>query len=164
MKIRSRSKIPVGPRTCIGQWMQAVMLDRQEERRRLAKMTNNGKPGWNRDEPAVVEIAFQLVVRRLFDEPVDVRQITALVRDMRSRIHSTAPPDQLEAEALIRASLGDQDVVVGDISSGKKLLVHITVLGYAVRNLALGEDDIRQLILESEQLAFERGWKPPLAE
>jgi hypothetical protein len=37
------------------------------------------------------------------------------------------------------------------------------ILGYASVKLALSDDDIRNLILESERLAFERGWKPPLA-
>jgi len=164
MKIRSRSKSPVEPRTCVGKWMLAGLLDRQEERRRFTKMLNNGKTGWNRDEPAVVEIAFHFAMRRLFAEPVDVRQITAFVRDMRSKVRTNEPPDELETEALIRQTLGEPDVVISDISPENRFRIRGATLVYAVKKLALDVDDIRQLILESEQLAFERGWKPPLAE
>lgn len=108
------------PRTYVGQWLLAGMLDQRAERQRLSRMLNNGKSGWNADEPAVVGFAFELAVRQLFPESVDVREITAFVRDLRSRVYSTAPPDQLGAEALIRDAL-EEPVDISDITAGKYL-------------------------------------------
>jgi hypothetical protein len=164
MRVRPRGKVAAQPRTWVGRWLLAAMLLQQAERQRLSRKLNNGKPGWNYDEPGVVEIACQLVVRRLFPESVDVREITAFVMEMRSRIHSITPPDQLESEALIRSALGDTDVVLSDIDSGHMFGAYTMILGYASIKLTLSDDDIRNLILESERLALERGWKPPLAE
>jgi hypothetical protein len=127
-------------------------------------MLNNGKStGWNDDEPAVVGLVFELTVRRLFPESVDVREITAFVRDLRSRVHTTAPPDQLESEALIRDALGESL----DISGMRPLKIFTTraaILAGAVLKIPLRESDVRQLILEGERIAFEQGWNPPLAE
>ena len=138
------------------------MLDQRAERQRLTPLLNNGKSGWNDDEPAVVEFAFKLAVRRLFPESVDVREITAFVRDLRSRVQRTAPPDQLEAEALIRDALGES-VDISGMRPTKIFTTRSAILAYAVLKLALPESDVRQLILESEKIAFEQGWKPPLA-
>src|SRR5260370_5574589 len=162
MGIGSRSKAPMGPRTYVGQWLLATMLNQSSERQRLSRMLNGGKSGWNYDEPAVVEVAFQMAVNRFFPKSVDVREVTALVADMRSRIHSTEPPDQLEAEALIRAALGDQDVVISDIQPMGVFNIHVAITAEATRRFELGKDDIERLVLESERIPFERGWNPPL--
>lgn len=101
--------------------------------------------------------------RRLFTGSVDMREITEFVEELRSLVHSTTPPDQLEAEALIRDGLGE-DVDISGIGRMKIFTTHGAILGYAIRKLALSEPDIRKLILESERIAFEKGWNPPLAE
>lgn len=164
MRIHSRAQVPVRPRTWAGQWLLAAILVQEAERQRLSRRLNKGKVGWNYDEPAVVEIACQLAVRRFFSESADVREITEFVRDLRSRLHDAPPPGQLETEALIRAALGDPDVMISDIDSGNTFNAYIAILGYICRKLVLSENDIRNLILESESMAFEQGWKPPLAD
>lgn len=151
------------PRTYVGQWLLAGMLDQRAERQRLSRMLNNGKSGWNADEPAVVGFAFELAVRRLFGKSVDMLEITEFVQDLRSRVHSTAPPDQREAEALIRDVLGEP-VDISGMTTAKIFTTHAAILGGVVLKLALREPDIRQLILESERIAFEQGWNPPLAK
>jgi hypothetical protein len=164
MRNLSDAEGPMEPRTHVGRWLLATLLNQQAERQRLSRMLNNGERCWNYDEPGVMEVACQLAVRRLFSESIDVREITKFVMELRSRVHSTTPPDQLEAESLIRAALGDHDVVVSDINSMNIFTAYGAILGHATQRLALSEDDIRKLIRESERLAFEQGWKPPLAD
>jgi hypothetical protein len=156
-------KEPVQPRTYVGQWLLALILNRQAEQKRLSRVLNNGNKGWNSDESVVVGFAFQLAVRKIFSPSVDVREITKFVIDLRSRVRSAAPPDQLVAEALIRDALGDPDVDISDINSGEILMTHGAILLYAARKLELDEPDIKQLILDGERIAFEQGWNPPLA-
>jgi hypothetical protein len=163
MLINSPAQAGARPRTYVGQWLLAGMLDQRAERQRLGRMLNNGRSGWNPDEPAVVGFAFEMAVRRLFPESVDVPEITLFVEELRSRVQRTSPPDQLEAEVLIRDALGEP-VDIGGISAGKIFTTHAAILGFAIQKLALGESDIKQLILESERIAFKQGWNPPLAE
>lgn len=55
------------PRTFAGRWLREAMLDRRDERDRLVSTLNRGSAtGWNDDEPAVVEAAAELALRRYF--------------------------------------------------------------------------------------------------
>jgi hypothetical protein len=95
-------------------------------------MLNSGKSGWNADEPAVAGYAFEIAIRTFFPKSVDIREITAFVQELRSRVHSQTPPDQLETEVLIRDGLGE-DVNISGIGSGKIFTIHVAVLGYVIR-------------------------------
>jgi hypothetical protein len=53
----------------------------------------------------------------VFPAGPDAEAITAFDSSIRSRIHRTTPPGQHETEALIRAALGDPDVVIRNIPS-----------------------------------------------
>jgi hypothetical protein len=150
------------PRTVVGQWMLAGLLDHREEGTRRGKLLNGGVNGWNYDEPAVVEIICEIEARRYFSGHTDIRAITAFVAELRAEIHSVTPPGHLEMEALVRLALGDPDV---DIHGIKHLDIFVTqgvVAGKLSRKLGLSEAEIVQLIVQAEQLAFERGWHPPL--
>jgi len=56
---------------------------------------------------------------------------------------------------LIRDVLGEP-VDIGRISAGKVFTMHAAILGFAIQKLALGESDIKQLILESERIVFKK--------
>jgi hypothetical protein len=163
---RFRSKqgaLAPGPSTVVGAWLRATLLDQRELARRLNSALNNGKPGWNDDEPAVVEAMCELAVREYFGGDYDVRAITLFVSGMRSRIHSVAPPGQLETEALIRSALGETDVVTDDIKPLQRYVIRGSVLGLARILLGWDEATVDQRIVEGERVAFARGWNPPLA-
>jgi hypothetical protein len=163
-RFRPEQEAPVaGPSTVVGRWLRAMLLDQRELRRQLTPALNNGKPGWNDDEPAVVEAACEIAVREYFGGDYDVRAITSFVSQMRSKIHSVEPPEQLAAEALIRSALGEPDVVTDDIKSGQKYQMRISVLGQAKLLLGWDEATVDQRIVEAERVAFERGWHPPPA-
>jgi hypothetical protein len=143
----------------------AGLLNQPAERERLAlKLFNGVKGSWNFDEPAVVIIISERAVRRLFSQPIDVREITAFVLQMRSMIHSIEPPDQLKTEALIRYALGDRDVDISGIKPDEMFGILGIVLGTVVHRLGIAQDEIRKMVLDGESAAFDQGWKPPLAE
>jgi hypothetical protein len=75
MAYSANSRAAALPRTYIGRWMLASMLDQRELRDRLTATLNGGsRVGWNDDEPAVVEAASELMLRRYYgpDGPDDV--------------------------------------------------------------------------------------------
>lgn len=153
------------PRTHVGRWLMAGLLNQPAERERLAlKLFNGVKGSWNFDEPAVVIIISERAVSRLFPQPVDVREVTEFVMKLRSMIHSTEPPNQLKAEALIRYALGDRDVDISGIKPGEMFSILGIVLGVVVHKLGITREEIRKMVLDGENTAFEQGWKPPLAE
>lgn len=135
-----------------------------ELREQLGLTLNGGKTGWNDDEPAVVEAACELAVRRFFPQDYDVRAITAFVSELRAATGNDPPVEQLKTEAVIRSALGEADVATGDITPGQKYLMRGRVTGLAVGKLGLNEAGIDQLITDAERVAFGRGWRPPLAK
>jgi hypothetical protein len=159
--------VSVLPRTVVGQFFRALMAGDAPTRRHLSAKLGGGKAGWNYDEPAVIEAACQLAVRRLWGAEYDVRDITAAVTFMREASierRGKAPYGQLEMEAVIRAALGEADVDTSGIIPPIIFEVEIGVTGYAIRKLGLSEHQIDQLIVEAEDIAIERGWNPPLAD
>jgi hypothetical protein len=158
MSARSSPK----PRTYIGLFIQASLLRQREERQRLIGKLNAGRPGWNDDEPAVAEAAFELALRRLYPADADVRALTPFVSDLRARVSSVASLDQLETEALIRKALGDPDVVTSGISQMNAFNIYGGVTQKIIIDNGFSESEIAELVTNAEILAFKRGWSPPL--
>jgi len=154
-----------GPRTYVGRWLWATMRKDRELADRFGSLLNDGQPGWNLDEPSVVQAAAELIARRLFRADYDVREVTAIVADMRARLQKVStPPGQLEMEAVVRAALGETDVALDGIRPSVRLRIQLAIIGKALYELALGESDIDQLVADAERIAFERGWSPSLAD
>jgi len=162
MRIWPRRATTPKPQTCVGQWLRAGLLNQQELRDRLKATLNGGKPGWNYDEPFVVGCVCEIAARKVFPAGLDIQAVSAFVTDMRSRIRSTPPPDQLVCKALIRDALGDK-VDYTNISVEKMFFAQWVIAGMAVVSLGLGEAAIDEMILEGERRAFDGGWHPPLA-
>jgi hypothetical protein len=76
---------------------RALLLNQRELRDRLRLRLNGGKPGWNHDEHFVVGSVYEVAVRKVFPAGPDLREVTAFVTDMRSRIHSTNGRRRLSA-------------------------------------------------------------------
>jgi hypothetical protein len=165
MRFYSRSTSPSKPRTYIGQWLRATLLSERDLRRQLSQMLNGGRDGWNDDEPAVIEAACELAVRRSFGANYDIREISAFVSEMRARIQQNGTaPGQLEMEAVIRVALGETEVDIGGIRRSELLNIRTVVTGNVCEKLELDKSAIDKLITDSEQAAFDRGWKPPIAD
>jgi hypothetical protein len=155
-----RGVVP-GPSTYMGQWLRASLLNQVGLRNRLNTTLNNGKPGWNSDEPAVAELALELAAREYFGADYDVRAITELVTQLRARIRSVEPHPRLETEAVIRSALGEVGVVTSDISPQKKLSMQLRVLVLIKILLGWDEPKVDRVIVAAETTAIERGWHPP---
>jgi hypothetical protein len=165
VSLTSRAGSSSKPRTVVGQWLRAGVLGDLAARRALSRRLNGGSDGWNDDEPAVVEIACESAVRRFFGSDPDVREITAFVSDLRDRVKgSVTPISQLEAEAVIRSALGEDDVDISDLRRVTLFNVRSIVTVRICLRLGLGDKEVNQLIADAERTAFERGWKPPLAD
>ncbi len=161
LRFGSRPARSAEPRTYVGLWLRAGLRGENELRRQLTGKLNGGKDGWNYDEPAVVDAACELAVRRFFPPGVDVREIAAVASDMRQK--SKSLPGQMKMEAVIRAALGETDVVIDDIKPPELLHIRGAIVVYLF--IILGAKfSIDELVVEAENIAFERGWKPPLAD
>jgi hypothetical protein len=111
----------------------------------------------------VVGSVCAVAVRKLFPAGPDIREVTAFVTDLRSRIHSTTPPGQHVCEAIIRDALRDKNVDFTNVSPGEMMHAQVAIAGMAVLNLGLGEAAIDEIVVEGERLAFDDGRHPPLA-
>jgi hypothetical protein len=155
------------PRTIIGQFLRAMIQGNVELRKQLSAKLNGGKLGWKYDEPMVVAAACKLAVRRLWGRDYDVRDITELVTFMRNASierRGRTKYGQLEMEAVIRAALGEADVDTSGIIPPDIFEIEGAMVAVAIRKLGLSQPEIDQLLVEAENIAFERGWNPPLAE
>lgn len=164
MRFRSQQQSPPKPRTLIGQWLRASVVEDLETRRRLGRKLNGGADGWNDDEPAVVEAACELAVHQFFGSSYDVRAVTNFVSEVRGRVQgSQTPINQLETEAVIRSGLGERDVDISDLRRMSLLNIRTIAFVRICIKLALDKQAVDQLIAEAEHVAFDRGWNPPLA-
>jgi hypothetical protein len=127
-------------------------------------MLNGGESKWKTfDEPAVVEIACWLSIRRLLPTEADDTQIAALARDMRSKNRSQIVLGQDDMEDILRAALGHQDVSLERITANSLFATQGYAVGYAYFKLGMEEEAITCLIEEAERIAFKQGWNPSLA-
>jgi hypothetical protein len=154
------------PRTFVGRWLRAAMLDRRDERDRLVGTLNRGSAtGWNDDEPAVVQAAAELVLRRYFgpgeavpDKAASLAHaVTAGLGEIRR------PLDEQHADAVIRSALGVASPAFDALKPGDKHVLRGLVATAASVMMKLDEAAVDELVREAERITFERGWHPPLA-
>jgi len=166
-KLRRRQHpLPVRPRTVIGLWLRALLLRQAEVRRRLSPKLNGGKLGFNPDEAGVVEAACEIAVQLQWGAEYDVSDISDAVSFLRKASLAkgkTPPYGQLEMEAVIRSALGEANVDIDGIPRPLMFEMQIASTGYVAANLSWPEREIDRVVVDAEQVAFERGWAPPLA-
>lgn len=75
-----------------GLWVRAVLLDDRRAYRSLPSRMNNGQKGCNDDEPAVLQAACELVMRRFFGPDHSGSDITRFIAEVRTRVARTKPP------------------------------------------------------------------------
>lgn len=153
------------PRTYVGRWLRAAMLDQPDERDRLVATLNRGSAtGWNDDEPAVVEAAAELVLRRFFGPgEADADRLWWLASVTRLGMAEISRPlDEHHAEAVIRSALGEPASGLAALKPGDKHVLRGTAVTIASINMDLDEAAVDDLLREAERIAFERGWHPPL--
>jgi hypothetical protein len=165
MRLRAKRSKPAMPRTVMGLWLRAFLLRDARRLRELTAKLNGGKRGWSYDEAGVVQAASELAVRRFFGTHYDVRAVTEVVLFIRDadQAGGKTPHGQLEMEAVIRSALGEADVDTGGINPQVAFEIQGAITAYIVFKLGISAPEVVRLICEAEQIAFERGSKPPLA-
>ena len=141
------------------------MLDQRELRDQLTATLNGGRrTGWNDDEPAVVEAACELMLRRHYGpegpDDASVRWLAALAREAFAADRS--PIDEHHAQAIIRAALGGTTADLSMMRSGDSYRVRGAVAAFLSVRMGLNESAVDEVLREAEQMAFERGFHPPL--
>lgn len=162
--------VRLGPRTVVGQWFRAMSLGMTEERDLLSHMLNGGKPGWNDDEPAVIQAASELAARRYFGPTASADQIaTAAAQvveadrrgaDLRGRAGSL--PDKTYVQAVLRHDTGDRPAGWDNIRPSVALHIRGAFIVFVVTALDI-VFELDTLIRDAEALAFARGLNPPRA-
>jgi hypothetical protein len=154
------------PRTYVGRWLRAAVLDRQEERDRLVRSLNGGNAaGWNDDEPAVVEAAAELVLRQYFGPgEADANEVSWL-----ASVACASMPEvgrnlnDRHAGAVIRSALGQPGTDAdAPMSSGERFLLRMAITSLASIRMDLDESRVDELLREAERVAFDRGFHPLL--
>jgi hypothetical protein len=152
------------PRTNVGLWLQAIFLRQHERRDALRPTLNGGRPGWNEDEPAVIEAVFELVMARLFLSVPDARSVTGFAGQVHAVMEATPPVDIRNAEALIRRALGEADADVSGIGKDERFVLQGLLAGSGVLVMGIRDEaTVNEIVAEGERIAFGRGRKPPLA-
>jgi hypothetical protein len=153
-----------GPRTQVGLWLRACLTHQPELRQALVPGLNGGKAGWNDDEPAVVQAAAGLLLRRYLGSACDQQAVTAFVSQITAALTPRPEIDPAKIETMIRVALGDSQVTANGITPGQQLGNCLLAATMACNKLALTNDAIDQVITDSERIACEQGWNPPPAQ
>jgi hypothetical protein len=152
------------PRTQVGLWLCACLTHRPELREALVPGLNGGKAGWNDDEPAVVQAAAGLLLRRYLGSRYDQQALTAFVSQITGALTPRPEVDSAAIETMARVALGEPQVTAHGITPGQQLGSCLIVATMASDKLALTDVAIDQVITQSEQIAREQGWNPPPAQ
>jgi hypothetical protein len=139
-----------------------MILHQVELRNELRGKLNNGKPGWNYDEPAVAELVCQRILQLFFGKEYDAHDIAKFLDVVELAAADDPPVDRIKIEMLIREAIGEPDIEVNDISPPQRFVLRGIMIAMAAFQLELDEGTVDGIITDSERLAFECGWKPPL--
>jgi hypothetical protein len=149
------------PRTFVGRWLRAAMLDQREERDRLVRTLNGGKAtGWNDDEPAVVQAATELVLSRYYSSSdQELGGLIALVNEV--LVTGNCAKDIPKAEVVIHSAVGDDTPGI-EMMRVDRYRLRALAVGLASAKLELSAADVDSVLREAERTAFEQGFHPPL--
>jgi hypothetical protein len=155
------------PQTNIGMFLRSYIFEDDQTRQDLNTKLNGGQRGWNADEPAVVEAVCSLAVRRLFWMGYDAELASRYVEEMFDAMTASPPPaNRGQTQAIIQAAFGEPGAVISGLPAQKLMSMRILVFVSVCATLRLRSDErvVNRLIADAEQIAFEQGWNPPLAE
>jgi hypothetical protein len=162
MPYRSWSQHRAKPRTYVGQFLRAMILRDKELEEEMRRNLNGGNPGWNSDEPAVVELVGERILRLLFVKEDTAHSIADFLDLLELAAAGAAPIDRPKTEMLVREMIGEPNAEAKDISRSQRFVLQGMMAPLAAFRLKLDEGSVDEIIVDSERLAFERGWHPPL--
>lgn len=109
--------------------------------------------GWS-GATQVIAVAFALAVHRRFRPGQDLRDITRFVAETRSRYQDGKELPALGMEALIRAALGEENLM-DEISPEVSLPAQIVILGTLLQDEDFTEVQLEKFIQEVEKALAE---------
>lgn len=155
-RLRSRDETGARtPGTIMAHFLRATMLRWEDQRLRLSAVL---KSAGSDDDISVMENAFEIAVRRHFGEGLDRRQVSKFVANMRDAFGPEVPV--LEADALIRSALGDNEVSISDIDGRARTGSTICTLMAIADFLDRDEKQVNAILLEAEAIAIGSGFQP----
>jgi hypothetical protein len=116
----------------------------------LAELDRTGWAGGSQ----MISAAFAIAVSRRFRPGQDVRDITRFVADTRARYHGGATLSALDMEAMIRAVLGEADLVDG-IAPESAFSAQLVILGTLLHDEDFSEPQLEEFIRDVEETAAE---------
>lgn len=163
MWVRSQVGPAASPGTYVGRWLSALLLNHNDLRRELAVHLNGGKPGWNDDEPAVLQAVCELALQRFFGQSPDTGAVKEFVSEMRRKIaRGITPPAQASMEAVIRVALGGEASEISTLKGSELINIRVVVTAAICELLNLGDRQINEMIIAGENMAKARGWAPQI--
>lgn len=159
---RSDRKPPSAPVTVIGQLMLAALLGDTGRATFLLDQMNGPAGG---PESAFWLAASELAARRYFGTDYDVRDVTALAAEARKHaaMSNLELFSILEIEAVYRSALGEGNIDLSGIKLVGLDKIRNSMAALVILKQGWPESEIRDLVIQAEQITFERGWHPPLA-
>jgi hypothetical protein len=154
------------PHTYVGRWLRALMLDERELRDALVSTLNRGEAiGWNDDEPSVVVACLELSLRRYRSDGPTQEDIESLVSWCEASFAqgSKKPVTATSIQEVLRTALKGQDDRALGVTRYESYRICTVLVGLLSLQADLSEAEVDDLIKESERVAFDRRWHPPLA-
>ena len=151
------------PRTFVGRWLRAAMLDDRERRDQMVGTFNGGEPGWNDDEPAVVVGCCELMLRRVWPDGLGQADIEWLSASLQAATaDEKSPVRAADVEAVVRAAMRGQDERATTVSpeSTTRICGIVAAVLSVINHLT--DDEVTDLVTEAERVALDRGWNPPM--
>lgn len=160
--LRPDKRRPSVPATVIGQHALAAIVGDTERERYLINYLDGPSGG---PESAFWLAAAELAVRHYFGSGYDVRAVTALAAEARriSTMGNMEVFSLLDIEAVYRSALGEDNIDLSGIKLVGLDKIRNSMVVLVVLKQAWPELEIRDLIVQAEQITFERGWHLPLA-
>jgi hypothetical protein len=110
----------------------------------------------------VVEPVGQGILRLLFVKEDAAHGIADFLDLLELAAAGDPPIDRRKEEMLVREMIGEPNAEAKNISRSQKLLLQTMMAPSAAFILELDGGSVDEIIVDSERLAFERGWHPAL--
>jgi hypothetical protein len=123
----------------MGQFLRAMILRDKELREEMRRNLNGGRPGWNSDEPAVVELACQRFLRLLFDKEDAADSIAEFLNLVELSAAENPPIDRPKVEMLIREMIGEANADAKGIPRSPRFVLQGMMAPLAAFRLELDE-------------------------
>ena len=162
MVLFARGK-PQRPRTYIGLYLDATYHHRTEEAKQSLPKLDEGPAGWDPEMASVVEAACDIGVSRLFPTRPAASAVSDFIGTFAGRAGAADPLEILthpNLEAIVWHSI-DSASPVDDLSEQRRHILRGVVAGRCTVALGLDAAAITQFVIDAEDMAFQRGYRPP---